>query len=192
MGAFVLLCGLTYTFTDHTKDNEVDIMSVASEQESNQILEDQVNTGSNENQEICVYICGCIGKPGVYMVNKDTRVYTIIEMAGGLTQDAFPEYLNLAEVVTDGQKIVVPSIADIQSGDFVIDDVAIDETDSLLNINTASEESLMSLPGIGSTKALSIITYRDNHGNFNTIEEIMNVEGIKENLFNKIKELIKV
>ncbi|MDE6232878.1 MAG: helix-hairpin-helix domain-containing protein [Lachnospiraceae bacterium] len=132
-----------------------------------------------------VEVCGCVNTPGVYEVPEGTRVYQVIEMAGGLKEEAGPGTVNQAEAVTDGQQIYIPSkdeeILQYES-----------MANGLININKASMEELMSLPGIGQSKAEAIISYRDSVGRFITIEDIMNVSGIKDAAFNKIKELICV
>lgn len=157
--------------------------------------EEATNEVSKENTTssiIYVYICGSIMNPGVYSVEANTRLNDIIDMAGGFTQDASREYLNLAEIVSDGQKITVPSQEDVKNNNLEIINGGSSNGNGIVNINTASKDILMTLPGIGQAKADDIITYRDKNGKFATIEDIMKISGIKENLFNKIKDLIKV
>lgn len=132
--------------------------------------------------EIYVYVCGQVEKPGVYLFKTGDRVCNAIEKAGGITSDGNIENINLADVLVDGQMIKIMSV----------DEITVSDDDGLVNINTATKEVLMSLPGIGETKAQGIITFRESSGSFSSIEDIMNVEGIKESLFSKIKEFIKV
>lgn len=144
-----------------------------------------------------VYVCGAVVSPGVYTVDADTRIFEAIEAAGGVTKDAAEEYLNLAQPVTDGQKILVPTQEEARELEHsgiqgLPQDAAEEAQDGLVNINTAGEDLLMTLPGIGASKAQSIITYREVHGNFKTVEELKKIEGIKEGVFNKIKDLIRV
>lgn len=138
--------------------------------------------------DICVYVCGQVNSPGIYYIGAGLRVADAIEAAGGITEDAYVEALNLAENVSDGQRIYVPaenettgSPADSQSG-----------RTSLININTADASELVTLPGIGESRALSIIAYREENGAYSKIEDIMNVSGIKEAAFSKIKDRICV
>lgn len=126
-----------------------------------------------------VYICGAVAEPGVYEVRQGSRIYEVVSMAGGLTEDADVSSVNQAEAVYDGQMIYLPTEAE-------------HETDSRVNINTASAEELMTLSGIGQAKAEQILAYRNANGNFSSEEEIMNVEGIKEGLYNRIKDNIRV
>lgn len=137
---------------------------------------------------IVVYICGMVNEPGVYEVPENSRVYEIVELAGGFAPGAAESYLNLAEVVTDGQKLVVPALEEVSEDWYGQEST--DESSSLVNINTADKELLMSLPGIGEAKALAIIAWRTEHGPFQTTEEIMQVSGIKEAAYEKIKLLI--
>lgn len=126
-----------------------------------------------------VYICGAVLEPGVYEVKQGSRIYEVVDMAGGLTEDADVSFLNQAETVYDGQMIYLPTEAE-------------NETDGRVNINTASIEELMTLSGIGQAKAEQILAYRNANGDFSSEEEIMNVDGIKEGLYNRIKDDIRV
>ena len=107
-----------------------------------------------------------------------------IEMAGGFLVNAATSEINQAERLEDAMKIYVPTVeemAQLQLGG-----------GGKVNINTASKEVLMTLPGIGESKAESIIQYRKENGSFKKAEEIMQISGIKESLYSKIKDLIKV
>ena len=137
---------------------------------------------------IMVHICGMVNMPGVYEVEEGSRVYEVVELAGGFAPGAAESYLNLAETVADGQKLVVPSLEEAD-GDRYGQAVRAGDT-GLVNINTADKEELMTLPGIGEAKALAIIAWRTEHGSFQSTEEIMQVSGIKESAYEKIKLLI--
>ena len=147
------------------------------------------NTGDNEERTedtayIFVYVCGAVNREGVYELPRGSRVYQAIEAAGGFREDAEARNVNQAEVVEDEERIYVPVIGE---------EVQMDsEKDGKVNINNASKEELMTLPGVGESRAESIIKYREEVGMFQTIEDIMQVSGIKEGLFNKIKELITI
>ena len=140
-----------------------------------------------ENTHIFVYVCGCVNAPGVYELLPDSRLYEAIEAAGGMTEEAAAVCLNQAEKLTDGQKIYVPSVeeAAVPEGQGQSDD-------GRLNLNTATKEELMTLPGIGEVKAEAIIRYREEKGSFASVEELKEVEGIKEGVFEKVKDQIKV
>ncbi len=141
-----------------------------------------------------VYVCGQVVFPGVYEVTADSRIYEVIELAGGATADGCLESLNLADRIWDGQKLYVPSKDEYNQTmtDGYWQNIQETAGSGLVNINTADRDELMTLPGIGSTRAEAIIEYRNIHGAFGSIEDIMNVSGIKEGAYNKIKDLICV
>lgn len=136
--------------------------------------------------EICVYIVGEVVNPGVYLLKKEARVCDAVDAAGGFTEQAAKDYINLASKVSDGEKIIVYSVTQINS------EIMMEEQSSLVNINTANADKLMTLPGIGQSRANDIIKYREKNGRFETIEDIMKVSGIKEAAFSKIEDLITV
>lgn len=179
--------------------------------ESGQISEAEAYTVS-KNMEIYVHVCGAVKNPGVYQLAYDARVYEAIEKAGGFLEDAAEEALNQAQTLQDGQKLFIPTKTQwekwqetgqtdesgqiIQTGQNSQNGQNTDSgevlKDGLININTASKEELCTLPGVGESRAQSIIAYREEKGSFATIEEIKNVTGIKDGLFEKIKDKIKV
>lgn len=132
---------------------------------------------------ITVHICGEVYFPGVYTVYSGSRIYEVVRQAGGFTSDADTEGINQAKEVSDGEQIYIPSISEIQT-----------DTDEqgLINVNKADEEMLCTIPGIGTTRAKQIIEYRNKNGDFQKIEDIMNVTGIKEGIFEKIAPYITV
>lgn len=152
---------------------------------------DQIQT----TDDIYVYVCGEVKHPGVYPLEAGSRITHAIEAAGGMTSKAADSYLNQAEVLTDGQKIYVPNQKEAEQ-------TALPETastggqaetnDGKININTADKSQLTQLNGIGDSRAEAIISYRESKGAFQSIEEIKNVDGIKDGIFSKIKEQIKV
>lgn len=165
--------------------------------ESVEILQDTVsdNELSIEDTEIYeemifVYIVGAVHEPGIIKAPIDSRLYEIIDLAGGATSDADLEKVNLASVVKDAQKIVIPYIV---SGDSNQGEKNKEQANNgLININTASQSMLESLEGIGSSTAKKIIKYRDEIGGFSSIEELMNVTGIGESKFDAIKDDITI
>lgn len=153
------------------------------------------NIKSNKNI-IYVYICGAVNKPNVYKVKEGTRVFEVVKLAGGLTQDADANYINQSEVLKDEQYLYFPTKKEIKK-EYTIANSAkqIQKTREkiiLINLNTATKEQLMELRGIGESKALDIINYREKNSGFKKIEEIMNIQGIKQAVFNKIKDFITV
>lgn len=164
---------------------------------SDKIQESEIDM--EESETIFVYVCGCVVNPAVYEVNVDARVYEAIELAGGFSEEAAEAALNLAENMVDGQKIYVPSTKEQISsgGQEAAEGLPSAEQPNakesgLVNLNTATKDQLMTLKGIGEAKADSILSYREDHGAFSAIEDIMKIEGIKEGVFNKIKDDITV
>lgn len=154
---------------------------------------------AKEKGIIYVHVCGSVKHPGVYATDVDSRVVDALELAGGLTKDAAGDYLNQAQRITDGQRVYVPAKSELDSltiDDYVIggEAASLEESKdaSLININSADANQLMTLPGIGQSKANSIIEYRNVNGTFKTIEDLMNVPGIKEGSFHQISDKITV
>ena len=150
---------------------------------------------SSQNQmmkNICVYVCGHVQTPGVYTLPEGSRIYDAFVLAGGFTESAATEYWNQARVLADGEMIYVPSKEEVKDRRFDDEDTGETSKSDKININTASKEELMTLPGIGETKALSILAYRQENGPFSSLEELKNVEGIKEAVFSKVKDLIEI
>ncbi len=155
-----------------------------------------------EEPEVVVFVCGAVKNPGVYTFPKDTRIDEAIKEAGGFLENADRTYVNLAAKLTDGTKLVIPTLEEASdkekvSGIESFDKEVVSAGDSgqyskLVNINTASAEELKTLPGIGDGIAGRIVKYRDENGSFKTKEDIMKVSGIKEKLFSKISDHITV
>ena len=151
-----------------------------------------------EAVSLLVHICGAVANPGVYELAEGDRICHAVEKAGGFTTQADQNYLNQAQKITDGMRIYIPTQEEtaLAAEDILLltDDLqqAHASESGLININTAGLEQLCSLPGIGEGKAQNIIAYREEKGSYTSIEEIMNVEGIKEGLFEKIRDKITV
>lgn len=137
---------------------------------------------------IAVYVCGQVVCPGVVYLDAGARAVDAVEAAGGFAEEADTEYVNLAAHVSDGEKLYIP---DLQEG-LMLREREEELLAGLVNINTADKELLMTLPGIGESKALDIIAYREKQGVFERAEDLMKVSGIKESLFLKVKERIVV
>lgn len=135
-----------------------------------------------------VHICGEVVCPGVYEVPSDSRIYDVLMLAGGFTEEASEDYLNLAAPVSDGMQIRILSQEEAEAER----KRQANEALGLININTASVAELCTLPGIGESRAEDIITYRTDNGAFGSPEEIMQVSGIKDSMYEKIKDKICV
>lgn len=153
---------------------------------SAEVEQGDTDTEEETSQLIYVYVCGYVNQPGVYSLESDARICDALALAGGVTEDGRGEALNQAEHLTDGQTLYVPGREEASDG------TAEEEADDRVNINTADKEALMTLPGIGESKAETIIQYREEHGSFDSIEKLMEIPGIKEGVYNKVKDQIKV
>lgn len=141
-----------------------------------------------EKEQIYVQVSGAVVKPGVYTLDAGSRIFQAIELAGGVTESADTGSLNQAEILSDGQMVYIMETGeDEKEGS-----PAAKQDDGKVNINTATESELMTLPGIGESKARSILAWREANGNFTQIEDLMKVEGIKDGVFSKIKDSVKL
>ncbi len=150
-------------------------------------------------QSMALYadICGAVQEPGVYKLEEGARIFQLIEQAGGLREDADLTSVNQAEKVTDGMKVRIYTKEEAASLPQQIWESTAESEQTApisakININSADIAQLTQLTGIGEARAADIIAYRTEHGRFLTIEEIMNVSGIKESTFQKIKDQIVV
>lgn len=146
-----------------------------------------------ENVMCYVYICGAVGRPGVYALPEGSRIYEVIQEAGGLLDDADVTLVNQAERITDGMMIQIYTVEEAETLVKTNGATESDQSeDGRIDINTATVAELMTLPGIGSSRANAIIDYRETYGAFSSIEDLMKVPGIKDGIFQQMKEHIKV
>ena len=151
---------------------------------------------------LTVYVCGAVKAPGVYQLPEGSRLYEAVSMAGGCTSEAEESYHNLARVIADGERIYILSKEEVDelslqervSGESTQGESAgaLSSETKIVNLNTATLEQLTSLPGIGASRAESILEYRTKVGRFAAVEEVMNISGIGEAMFEKIKDRITV
>lgn len=171
------------------------------------------DASSEEEKTLVVHICGAVSAPGVYELPAGSRIIDVVEAGGGFLPEADEACCNLAEEIVDGCQIYImtktESCADGQTekkaGIQTSPDSDMQTTDrnvrsnsatalenGLVNLNTADVAALMTLPGIGESRAKAIISYREQHGAFAQIEDIMKISGIKQAAFSKIKDKITV
>lgn len=187
---FVLMAGIFY-FNSGTS-------SVQNEASITKKEVSSVNHSTEQtpaSKEIAVYICGAVKKPGVYKFNTTSRVCDAVKAAGGFKKNADTISINQAQYLKDGEQITIPKKTNVKpgsSGDGKSDSNNSKASSNLVNINQADENELMTLPGVGESKAASIIEYRNKNGYFTKIEDIMKITGIKEGVFNKIKDKITI
>lgn len=183
------------------------------------IIDKQVMEVSTMSDEVIVVpkiyvdIKGSVKSPGVYELDLGSRVIDLINSSGGLKKDANTRFINLSKELKDGEAIVIYSNSEIEKAgkkdiiyvntpcvcEEVKNDGCIKETDDKseeltggVNINKATKEELMKLDGIGESKANSIINYRNENGEFKSIDDIKNVDGISETIYTKIKDNITI
>lgn len=164
---------------------------------------------NSEEEQIWVHVCGQVAAPGVYSLNAGSRVFQALEAAGGILEQGDGSILNLAMVLEDGMRIEVPDRTEaerLKTQGILSDQAFVTDpgdgfsgspgksasTGRKVNLNKAGVEELMTLTGIGKSRAEAIIQYRQEVGPFRSIEDIMNVSGIKESAFEKIRDDITV
>ena len=243
---FLVLCGYFY-FTQGRQNvqqaklqkqqlqqlvdgNEVNSSTQQGSDQSDDVAASKKKKYVNPDLLYKVHVAGEVKKPGVYALDDKARVIDAIEIAGGVTDEADLDRVNLAEYIKDGEKIRVPSFKErlssgesgftglssdfdsksnslesiassadtVKKGRYKFGDDAEDsdedrvEKSTLININKASVDELKQLPGVGSTIANSIILYREENGDFDSIEDLKNVSRIGDKTFSKIKDFITV
>ena len=155
------------------------------QEDTTPIITDNMQTQTQDNQEdttITVYVSGEVNSPGLVELPSDSRIADAIKACGDFTPLADKAKINLAQKLTDGMQIQVSSKAPVINSN--------NSSSNLININTATKEDLDTLPGIGPATAQKIIDYRQEHGNFSSIEDIKNVKGIGEAKFSKMQDKI--
>lgn len=181
---------ITSSDTLEQSTDDESVITTKEPQNSSEVAED-----SNPRLFYVVYVCGAVNNPGVYEMPENSRLFDAINKAGGYSEQAATEYLNLAKLIEDEEMVYVPTSEELADGGINSiksgDSRSLTETsNNLVDINKATKEDLMSLPGIGESKANLIISYREENGKFASIEDIMKIQGIKEGLFGKIKDKI--
>lgn len=162
------------------------------EESAGQKTDGAAGSGSEQTKGerlVCIYVCGAVSDPGIYELDEGARLYEAVEAAGGMTEEASADSVNLARAVSDGEQIYIPTLEETKAQGIMPGTYsASSDTQEKVNINTASAEELMTLTGIGEAKAESIIRYREENGGFQRIEDLMEISGIKEGVFEKIKD----
>ncbi|MCH5254964.1 MAG: helix-hairpin-helix domain-containing protein [Lachnospiraceae bacterium] len=185
---------------------------ILSEEDGMSEPETKAETVKEDRQtEIYVHICGAVVNPGVYVLEAGSRIFEGIEAAGGFREDACEDYVNQAKPLQDGQRLVIPTVEEMETakengiyqdlwiadadglGETIGENAAsLANTGGLININTATESELSGINGIGPSKAAAVVAYRQENGRFTSVEEIMKVSGIGEGTYEKIKDKISV
>lgn len=184
---------------DHSSDKQLEPLTIIPLENQQSINNDSLNLENQQNstpEKVFVDIKGAVKYPGVYELTSENRIIDVIEMAGGYTKEADAQFINHAQKLQDEMAIFVPTIGemveDIQPESFISVNTSNHLSEDVVNINLASEAELATLPGVGPSKARAIISYRDENGRFQTIEDLKNVSGIGDKTFEKLKEFISV
>jgi len=189
--------------SDNTANNTFEAEAFSSQEDSGKETETPETLDNEPPENVVVYVCGAVVNPGVYELSEGSRIDDALAAAGGFSEDADRTYVNLAARLSDGSKLQIPTISETSDEALAKEIESFDTGDNgyksgasdgsgLININTASQTELATLPGIGEGIAGKIIKYRDENGSFKSIEDIMKVSGIKDKLFSKIKDQITV
>lgn len=198
---FVCAAGILYLYMTKAAD-ENPAAELILRQEAGALPEDEMRTETETETEteaevsVYVHVCGAVREPGVYALAGGSRISDAVLAAGDFLPDAARDYLNLAQLVSDGQKIYVPTKEEAENAktaEHAGEGASLsEEGTTYVNINTAAAGELMELPGIGRAKAEAIVTYREEHGAFSACEELMQVPGIKESIYEKLCDAITV
>lgn len=214
IGKFVYKDDTEYSSSDDTKyvsSKNTGCISSSDRKSYNKMSgKDNLNDKKSDRQsQVVMYICGAVKHPGVYKFTAGSRVNDAVNAASGFKKGAARTAINQARVLEDGEQITIPTLKQVKrkqlskitDGDNFQDKTTDNENtdsseresqDTLININTASAGELTSLSGIGQNRADAIIEYRQSNGKFQSIEDIMKIPGIKQGIFNKIKNKISV
>ncbi|WP_343208917.1 ComEA family DNA-binding protein [Anaerolentibacter hominis] len=141
-----------------------------------------------EEQKAVAFICGAVLRPGVYELEEGARLFDLLEQAGGFAEEAAEDALNLAACVTDGSRYYIPTREEAAAGLFPEEGQP--ASDGRVAVNTATKEQLMTLPGIGESKADKIIADREKNGPFRSVDDLTRIDGIKEGILNSIRDKI--
>lgn len=199
----IMAIGISYYAYQNEKESQNII-----EQQNLEIEENKQEESSKETKKIIVHVSGAVQNEGVIELEENSRIADAIEKAGGFREDAYTKDVNLAYKLEDGMKIYIPTMEEKENEKTnVIVESNIEtennnssysnasdgkNTNSKVNINTASKEELDTLPGIGPSTAEKIINYRKEKGKFKSIEEIKDVSGIGDSKYENIKDMIEI
>ena len=207
----IMICILLVVVSGCSKEKNSDTLEEVQQREKTESVEvsDETENKADETEQtvdtepvkkagsegvIYVFVCGQVASPGVYELPEGSRICQAIDAAGGMLDTASTDWVNQAETAEDGQKIYVPSTeeAETMPEGQTQETSSAEGTGGKVHLNAASREELMTLTGIGEKKADAIIRYRESNGGFQSVDELMQVEGIKEGTYNKIKDSIVI
>ncbi len=186
--AVVLLCGCSGNEELYLLDVSEELSGQAEEPSGSGVCEDAAADEDAGQVVICVHVCGAVAAPGVVQIPAGSRAQAAVAAAGGFTEAADTAFVNLAAIIKDGEQLYIPTKEEAER--IRRNQAALEN--GIVNLNTADVSLLCTLPGIGESRAEDIIAYRLEYGGFADTKEIMQVPGIKESTYEKIKNLITV
>lgn len=200
-----IIIGIIFNHNNDKEKNEQFLITESTDEdkiessENNQEKHSDDISKPKENTEIVVHITGCVINQGVYNLKANSRVNDLVKLAGGLCKDADLERVNLSSKLTDEMKIHIYKVGENDKSDILDNQIVEPKSQQTypnsktkkVNINTATIDELTTLTGIGETKAKEIIEYRKNN-KFTKLEDLMNISGIGNKTFEKIKENITI
>lgn len=185
----VVVIGIGLYYFNHSKTEDYNDISFSNHKSDR--IDNEEKNDDKQDEKIFVDVKGAVKNPGVFETTKDKRIKDLIDVAGGLLDDADTSTLNLSQKVKDQMVIYV-----LKHGEKPKQMSEIGTTSSssgeVININTANKEQLMKISGVGKTKAEAIIEHREKNGDFKKKEDITKVRGIGKATFDKIKDKIEV
>lgn len=191
---FFLVCSVFYCLFSYINTGKEELIK-NDETEMYEEVESVDDSSEEKKNQIVVEIKGAIKNPNVYWIDEESIVEDLINKAGGLNENADINSINRAEKLKNHQLIIIPDNSNHENTNVNVNILRSNKdnlSSNLININTADEKELDSLPGVGPSKAKDIIRYREEKGEFKSIEDIKNVKGIGESSFEKIKDKITV
>ena len=191
----------TLTNIEYTSDDISDNTNSISDSEALDNQNVSIEENVTETDEILIHVSGCVKENKVVSLPSGSRIDDAIEAAGGLTKDADLSNVNLAYILEDGEKIYIPKKGEqlsefspsliINNSSNVSSNTASSKS-TKININKATQAELETIPGIGPSTALKIVTYRNENGKFKSIEDVKNVSGIGDSKYEKMKDYIAI
>jgi len=192
---FLLICFAAYCLFSYINKGSEELIKNDDTELYDEIKSVDTSVEEKNRNQIVVEIKGAIRNPNVYWLNEDSIVEDLINKAGGLNENADVNGVNRAEQLKNHQLVIIPdknNSENFNQNANVLRNNKDNLSSNLININTADEKELDSLPGVGPAKAQDIISYREENGGFKSIEDIKNVKGIGESSFEKMKDKITV
>ncbi|MFS0888549.1 helix-hairpin-helix domain-containing protein [Peribacillus frigoritolerans] len=196
--AVAFVAGGIYFFSQQGEDpaDTEDIFSVTAKEAE---MEQSVNESSAEPEIIKVDVKGAVKSPGIFTAQAGDRVIDLISAAGSFTEKADTDKVNFAQIIEDQMVIYVPEIGEEDKGDLENiqvgtsgDAITKGTSGGLVNLNTATQEDLQTLTGIGPSKAIAILEYRETAGKFKEVDELKQVTGIGDKTFERLRDSISV